>query len=269
MLKNNMRMTLLLSALIGLVLASFATVPPVNAVANTPLSHVSKLNFPGVAGYVANTSSGVITYATSEWNQPAVTCQPGLPKDQAVSAGLLIRNSSTLFFLDTAGDCAKGSLSATYAAFIVCSENSKSCIPGKGRLLLSLTVNPGDTFSASFTISPTTQVLTASITDVSTGQSASATADPSSLPALAGFVPTAVGWGIETALSMNLLLSQFNVPIRFSNCSATVSGQTLTISKIGTLVQYTMVDLKGNTLATTSHLSKHGSSFQVTWVSST
>jgi hypothetical protein len=254
MLKNNMRMTLLLSALIGLVLASFATVPTVNA---AHISHVCQTGNAACAGYIGAISAGEITYVTAEWNQPVVTCQPLLGIRQAINMGIGIANPNpgSTFIVGIHDECAQGSSVPTYVAGVIF---------GSGKTVFTLTVNPGDEFSVSITLSPSTQILTASITDLTTGQSASAIFTEGAFPTM----PTTVSWGagIDTAIAA---LAQFSVPIRFSHCSVTVSGQTFTISKIGTLVRYTMVDGAGNTMATTSPLHKHGSSFQVTWVSST
>jgi hypothetical protein len=251
MLKNKARMTILLSALVGLVFASFGTVPLANA------SDVSKMGSQGGAGYVGIISPGEITHLTAEWNQPAVTCQPSLA-EQSEFANLGIANSSTEFFLATVGDCAQGSLTPTYfaaAVYVLTGAN----IP-LNFVVLTLAVNPGDAFSASINLSPSTHILTANMTDVSTSQSASATFTQASFPVM----PTVVAWDVAGSS-----FTQFSVPIRFSNCTATVSGQTFTISKIETLVRFTKVDAAGNTMATTSSLSRAGSSFKVTWVSST
>lgn len=244
MLRNSARLIVLLLALIGLALASFGTVPLVNA------SDVSRIGSPVGAAYVGTVSSGVITLATADWNQPAVTCQPNLD-GQGERTGIYMSNSSTFYFMGTEEFCLDGT--PVYS--------TETAVNGATSGVFVLTVNPEDEFSASFTFSPSTQILTAKITDISTGQSASATFPQAFSPGM----PTLASWTVNRLGN----LAQFNVPIRFSNCTVTVSGRTFTISRMETLLRVTMVDSSGNTMASTSSLSRAGSSFKVTWIGST
>ena len=77
---------------------------------------------------------------------------------------------------------------------------------------------------------------------------------------------TAISWFVQRK---PVALAQFSVPVKFSHCTVMASGQTFTISKIETLMRFTMVDGSGTTMATASSLSRAGLSFKVTWVSST
>ncbi len=258
MLKNNMRMTLLLSALIGLMLVSFATLPQAYA------SQVSKTTSTGGAGYLATVSSGEFTQVTAEWNQPVITCQPSLGGNQVELEGVLIGNGTLAaagsggLLLLTGGQCTPGLGNPGYFAFL-----AQMGLPGlPGTTIFGLTVTPGDKFSGSLTFSPSTGTVTADLTDLSTGQSASAGSPQPSTP----IVFTLAGW---TTGPFQNTLAEFSPPITFSHCSATVSGNTYAISQLSTVSRVTMVDSGNNTMATASHLSMHGSSFKVTWVSST
>ncbi len=261
MLKNDARKTVLLSAVIGLVLASLSTVPAVYA------SDVSKISSLGFAGYAGGFSVGEIK---AEWNQPAITCQPGLAQAQLEETLLGIEDAAQEFSIGTTAVCPQASSTPQYQAIV---QSTFFLIgPAPTQILLSLTVSPGDVFSASITFSPPspfTSQVTETLTDLSTSQSASQT-QTSAFPGASGRFAF---WGVASSMfenpSVANTLSQFSEPIRFSHCNATVSGNTFTISKFETVDRLTLVDGSGNTMATTSSLSKAGSSFKVTWVSST
>ncbi len=253
MLKKNTRITLLLSALIGLVLVSFSTVPQAHA---SQVSTTSR----GLAGYFATVSSGEFTQVTAEWNQPAITCQPSLGEAQIEGEGVGIQDptSSTVDLLFTGGSCTP---LLGYAAAIFA-----SAMPGP--IVLSLTVAPGDKFSGTLTFSPSTGAVTAELTDLSTGQSVSSALSQPSTPILF----TVAGWFMfpgGTPSGAPNALAEFNTPITFSHCSATVSGNTSSIAGFSNVSRLTLVDGSGSTMATTSHLSRQGSSFKVIWISST
>jgi hypothetical protein len=260
--KNNSRMTLLLPALIGLMLVSFATLPQAYA------SQLPKTTSTSGAGYVATVSSGEFTQVTAEWNQPAITCQPSLGGGKpAEFEGVTITNATSGasvlsmggYFLFTVGGCGLGHGAPPYFAGWV-----QLGVTGLNGLF---PVTPGDKFSGSLTFSPSTGTVTANLTDLSTGQSVSFALPQFSTP----IVFTVVGWIMTPGYpSPGVLgtLAEFNAPITFSHCSATVSGNTYAISQLSTVSRITMVDSGGNMMATTSHLGKHGSSFKVTWVSS-
>jgi hypothetical protein len=261
MLKNNMRMTLLLSALIGLMLVSFATLPQAYA------SQVSPTPNTGGAGYFATLSSGEFTQITAEWNQPAITCQPSLGGNQVELEGLAMGNNggSGGLLLLTGGGCTPSLGNPGYGAIL-----NQVGLLGPGSTILGLTVTPGDNFSGSLTFSPSTGTVTADLTDLSTGQSASSAFLQPSTPIVFTFAGWTTGPFGTPGVGQNTL-AKFSPPITFSHCSATVSGNTFTISqlsKFSTVSRNTMVGLSGNTMATTSPLSMHGSSFKVTWVSS-
>jgi hypothetical protein len=253
MLKNNTKIAVLVPALIGLVLASLVAIPLANA------SGVTKIKSSGGAGYQAIISSGEITQATAQWNQPAITCQPSLSEQSEIS-GLVIENSTTGLFISTIAACNQGSNNPVYAAFFIYGVNGAAS--PIFQTSPNLAVHGGDQFSATISIQPSTQILNASITDLSTGKLASETFAQGSFPAN----PRLVSWGLGIT---SPALAQFSIPIRFSNCTVTVSGNAFTISKSGTVTAVTMVDSAGNTMVSTSSLSKAGSSFKLTWVSST
>jgi peptidase A4-like protein len=260
-LRNRKRIILLLSAFIGLVLVSFSTLPQAYA------SKVSKTTSMFGAGYLATVSMpGELTQVTADWNQPALTCQPSLGGAQTEFEGVTITNATFGgFLLATVGVCPSGPGGPGYVAVLV-----PLGVPTL--TVLPLTVTPGDNFSGSLTFSPSTETVTANLADLSTGQSASSALPQPSTPIAfntAGWVMISGGTPVPGGPPVLNTLAEFGVPITFSHCSATVSGNTSTLSQFSSISRLTMVDSSANTMATASHLASHGSSFMITWISST
>ncbi len=219
------------------------------------------------SGYVVNSSKGSVTYVYGSWRVPTVTGSRGTTAYSSFWVGIDgFIGSNTVEQIGTDSDVQNGK--AAYYAWY-------EFYPSAMVQISSLTINPGDTISASVTyVSGTT--FTVSITDVTTGKSYSTTGS------VAGATETSAEWIAEAPSSYTGVLPLANfgtVKFGYDNtgvtatCDATVKGVTGSIGSFGSVSgkvvqEITMVTYRIVRKASPSTLSSDGTSFSVTWESS-
>jgi hypothetical protein len=145
--------------------------------------------------------------------------------------------------------CPSGSSTPVYRAYAYFS-------PGGQTITFSLKISAGDEVSGSVTVNPITHRVTTKITDLNTHASATYTkVNGMTAP---GYVYWLIG-------NNNQALSKFSKAIKFQHASAIISGKTLTISQLPTVLKDTMTDSAGKILATASAISGGGKVFSITW----
>lgn len=216
---------------------------------------ITKMNTNYAAGYIGSVVSGDISKLTVNFVVPTVACQSSLPEAQTVGVVVTLAGVSGLsFLLNQNTICDQGSSSPRYVAlFTVCSTSCN----GNG---FPLTLTSGDKLSYLLAINLVTNKVVATLTDVTTGQKASY-----SVVQPGANTMTTAYWFVEGGQA----LTQFVHPITFSNCHIVVGGVKEPISSLTGLSQYNLVDGSNNLMAKTSALSASGTSFKVTFVSST
>jgi len=253
--------------------ASFAAAPERSMISLSParFSDVSAYASYNWAGYAINATSGSVTQVKGSWVQPSITCPSAasaVPPAVAFWVGIDGLLSTTVEQTGTLAVC-----TGTVASYFAWYE----FYPAQMYNFTTIKVSPGDTMSATVKYSTTTGEFTATLKDVTTGKSASATAavsgaerssaewiteapeycvtssGPCSLASLPNFGTTSFGKD-STSVS--------------GTDSATISGKNQIISKFGTMVDsLTMVEESNINIikVAPSGLSTDGTSFSVTF----
>ncbi len=199
------------------------------------------------AGYGVAASSGTVTVVSGSWVQPAVTCSRGSTYS-SFWVGIDGLNSGTVEQTGTLAYCSSGA--ARYSAWY-------EFYPAASVTISTITVHPGDVFTASVTYSA--GQFTTTITDVTTSQSFSTS----------GTVSGAVRSSAECIAERPSIggsitkLANFGI-VNFSNCSATINGVAGNFGSFTGVQSIDMVSRSLKLLAQTSALTG-GSSFSVTW----
>jgi hypothetical protein len=189
------------------------------------------------------TGSGA-THVIGTWTQPSVTCSAGENSWSSPWVGLDGDTSNTVEQTGTDSDCSGGK--PTFYAWY-------EMYPKGTVQITSLRVQPGDSFTGEVTYSSGT--FTLSLTNNTTGQHFS-TAIASKRASLAS-----AEWIMEGPSKGTL--SNFG-QVSFSGASATINGQTGSLSSFANPNAITMVTSSGASRAVPSSISGQ-SSFSVAW----
>ena len=250
-------------ALVALLALS---VVPAFATASIPLSRggaafhdsVTSTNW---SGYAVTGSSGSVTDVKGSWIVPTIqgTCT-GTAQYSSHWVGIDGYSSNTVEQTGTDSDC-QGGAPAYYAWYEFYPKPSFS--------FSALTVRPGDKIFAEVTHSGNS--FTVTITDLTTGHSASKTAKVNGAKASSAEwiteAPSGSG-GILPLANFGTISWGTDYTAKAGTNYATVSGVTGPIGSFGPNVhQITMVTSGGATKAKPSSLSSDGTSFTVGWVS--
>jgi|HubBroStandDraft_3_1064219.scaffolds.fasta_scaffold60443_2 hypothetical protein len=251
------------------VLPGAAAVAPVAAPAAAPSSalfhsgpfqaNVSNYNW---AGYALTGPVHSVSFAQGSWIVPAATCSGSVLQYASFWVGIDGYTSSTVEQTGTESDCHLGT--ASYYSWY-------EFYPAAAVRMTTVPVHPGDIIEASVTYVNATVGFTTSLTDTTTGK----TATHSSV--VTGAKRTSAEWIAEAPSSVLtvLPLADFG-KAKFgkdytgvaSTCEATVSGTTGVIGSFAasSIQKLNMVSLTGIAwMATTTALTTDGTSFVVTW----
>ncbi len=202
------------------------------------------------AGYAAIPGSGTVTKVSAAWIEPTVSCT-GATTFAAFWVGIDGASTQTVEQTGTAVECVGGV--AYYWAWW-------ELYPSPMEVIDKITVSPGDHFSASVSYTPP-HTFSMKIKDVTTGVE-SAKAGTLSSAKRADAECIAERPEVDNTLAA---LAPFGV-VKFSSCTATVSGSSGGIGSFAPLWRIDMVS--GSTvLAATGTLGKE-TSFKVTWENS-
>jgi hypothetical protein len=194
------------------------------------------------SGYAVDGTNA--TTVTGSWTVQKATCAAGESSWSSPWVGIDGDNSNTVEQTGTDSDCTRGT--PTYYAWYEMYPKKVIQIP--------ITVSPGDSMTGTVTYSAT-NTFTLTLTDNTTH--ASYTTTQTSRKA----VRTSVEWIVEGPSSGTL--SNFGTET-FTNDSATINGQSGSLSSFSGATPITMVTAQGTTRATPSSLGKSGS-FTDTW----
>lgn len=202
-------------------------------------------------GYAA-TGSGV-SYVGGSWTQPSVSCATKGSAYVSIWVGIDGFNSGTVEQTGTTAQCSSGK--ATYWAWY-------EFFPKFSVTIGSITVKPGDKFTATVTYSSTTKIFTTKITDTSTSKTYSKSST------LSKALRSSAEWIVERPEICNpacsfSTLADFH-SATFTLASATISATTGSISKF---TNYAITMVSSEILAKPSALSSGGTSFTMTYVS--
>jgi Peptidase A4 family len=219
------------------------------------------------AGYGVVGPNDSVTNVNGSWIQPAVTCKSH--SKIASAAGFIVQidgfNGKDVELVGTGGGCLNGA--AEYVAFYAFE-------PTTGPEYFNLAISPGDKLFASMSYSPSTEMFTAFLKDLTSGKSASAT----------GSVPSAERNDVEVGVlsivnstgQCCLSLAKFSTAsfgARYTqvsaSCFATIGSESGPLGSFGEVLKLEMTNVNGNAIrAVPSGLSKNGSSFTISWKSS-
>jgi hypothetical protein len=249
---------LLVGLLLAFLLTSVGSPLGGSALASASRSHlVSHATSSNWAGYVVKAPKGAISDVKGSWIVPKVTCPAQGRLYSSFWVGIDGDGSPTVEQTGTDSDCAHGS--ASYFAWY-------EFFPAYPHTL-SLKITVGDSISAD--VSYGSGTFTTTLSDRTTGKSASATSTIHAQRASAE-------WIAEAPSSSSVLpLADFG-SVHFgydathvtSTCSATISGTAHKLGSISHVFPLTMVSRTGATKAKPSAVSSDGTSFVVTWVRS-
>jgi Peptidase A4 family len=247
-----------------LALAANASPPMHAALRHDPIRiherHGNQVTSSNWSGYAVTGANGSVTNATGSWIVPSVNCGSTPTAYASFWVGIDGYSSNTVEQIGTDSDCQNGSPSY-YAWF--------EFYPHPSFTVNSLAINPGDVLSAQVTYSGGR--FTVSLTNQTTKQSFSTSTKMNSAKR------SSAEWIIEAPSSGGVLpLADFNTVSYGANytsvpgtCDATVGSTSGAIGKFGANVyEITMETSNGTPESQPSGLSKDGSSFTDTWLSS-
>jgi hypothetical protein len=247
------------------VISGFAVLPATAFapafLASGPIVKASTTSSLNWAGYVVTGASGSITTASGSWVQPAVTCPSSGNTYAAFWVGIDGYSDSTVEQTGTLAECQSGT--ATYFAWY-------EFYPRPSFEITTISVHAGDVMSAS--VQYTSGKFVVTITDVTTGQTFSTSAKVNAQRTSAEWIAEAPSSGGSILPLADFGTASFGSDYTgvASTNYATISGTTGAIGSFGTsVVAITMVDSSGGVKASSSSLSSDGTSFTVTWYSST
>jgi Peptidase A4 family len=264
-----MRARYLISAAVVSASLAAATAPAALG-ASADVQAVTSANW---SGYVAQSKSGAgFSSVSGSWVEPSTNCSQGQGHASFwVGLGGAGQSSPSLEQVGTAADCSAGGSSAPYAWY--------ELVPA-APVRLGLAISPGDRLTGKVSVAGTS--VTVSLTDTTTGQSATKTLqmdnpDTSS----AEWIAEAPSSCDQTANCRPLPLGDFGT-VRFSDASATSNGHTGTMSDPSWTTQPVALDGgsassygsefvsdQSSGSAQPSGLSSDGSAFSVRYVGST
>lgn len=229
-----------------------ASAAPVTSLSVGPAGSIIPATASNWAGYAAISSNHTVSKVSATWVEPTVTCTS---KDTYAVfwVGLDGATSPSVEQTGTFAMCI-GGVASYEAWWEIYPVNSIQPIS-------SITVHPGDSFTASVTYSTSTAKFTMKITDTTTGATfTKAKAYASAWRANAECIAE------RPATSSGLLpLANFG-KVTFKSCDATISGTNAGIGTFSTVYQINMATTS-KTLATTGALTS-SKTFKVTWKAS-
>ncbi|MEM0118675.1 MAG: G1 family glutamic endopeptidase [Conexivisphaerales archaeon] len=210
------------------------------------------------SGYAVVTSAGSVTSVSGSFIVPSVSCSRQTTY-VALWAGIDGFNSSTVEQAGVLAQCSSGK--AYYSAWY-------EFYPSPSVTITSVAIKPGD--AVSVVVSYNSGTFTVTLTDGSQTFSKSATVSNAAMssaecilerPAIGGSITKLANFGIAN-------FGQDYTHIQ-STCYATIAGNTSPFGSFGSMLQQiTMVNNRGKILAAPSPISIDGSSFTITWYSS-
>jgi hypothetical protein len=203
-------------------------------------------------GYADTAATNAVSYVAGTWVEPAVTCPTRGTLYAAFWVGIDGYSSSTVEQDGTLAECSHGK--ATYSAWWELYPLNAI------QTISSITVKAGDSINA--TVTYTSSGFTMAIKDVTAGTSYSHTATQSSTSRNSAEC-IAERPSVGSSLSK---LADFK-SMKFSTCTATISGTNVGIGSGATVNAITMENSSGLTLASVSTTGTAGA-FTVTWVRS-
>ncbi|MCI4326546.1 MAG: G1 family endopeptidase [Thermoplasmata archaeon] len=222
-------------------------------------ANVSNYNW---AGYAVTGPVHSVSFVQGSWIQPNATCAGSLLQYSSFWVGIDGFTSSTVEQTGTEADCHPGT--ASYYSWY-------EFYPAAAVRMTTVPVHPGDLIKASVTYVNATVGFTTTLTDTTTGKSASHSSPVTNAKR------TSAEWVAEAPSSLLsvLPLADFG-KAKFgkdytglgSTCEATISGTTGVIGSFAasSIQKLNMVALTGTTwMATTTALTPNGTSFVVTW----
>jgi Peptidase A4 family len=212
---------------------------------------------PHWAGYVDTTATASFSEVQATWVQPLVRCdRPGSSVAFWIGLGGATARADGLEQIGTTADCS-GDLLPSYSAWY-------ELIPAPAvPVELPITVEPGDTLSA--TISARDRTITLAIRDVTTGDAFSATQS-----AVRHLDLSSAEWIAEAPSfciihCVPLPLANFGT-VTFKDAVASASGHTGTIDDAAwSAAPIKLTTARDAPSAAASHLSADGGSFSVRW----
>jgi hypothetical protein len=147
----------------------FGTTFALSAGAASPMIKVDGVSSYGSynwAGYADNFTGGV-TQVKGSWTQPSVKCNTSIKDDQIAAfwAGIDGLTSPTVEQTGTVAECLEGSATPVYLAWYEFYPSESTL-----QLISTITVTPGNVFSATVKYSSTTNKFTITLQDVTTGK---------------------------------------------------------------------------------------------------
>jgi hypothetical protein len=250
---------------VGLGVSGITAAAPVAAhITSHPLPEfeVTKEGSYNWGGYVATGANGSVTAVAGSWVQPTGKCTKSTSY-AAFWVGIDGFNSNDLYQTGTQIVCTSGT--ATYGAWWEILPASETPI--------SMTVNPGDTISASVTYSTSTGHFTLAIKDITrsesyshvSGSATSATRDAADwiteTPTVGGSLARLADFGTVDWGSKYTSQSGTN--------DATIANTTGAIGSFSTVYEISIYNYPGATkvMAAPTALASSGSSFTVKWKS--
>ncbi len=258
------RVAVLVSCLF--LISAFAVLPAAaiapSFLASGPIVKAGTTSSLNWAGYVVTGAAGSVTDAAGSWVQPGVTCPSSGNTYAAFWVGIDGYSDSTVEQTGTLAECQSGT--ATYFAWY-------EFYPRPSFEIKTISVHAGDVISANVQYANGKFVVT--ITDVTTGKTFSTSAKINSAQrSSAEWIAEAPSSGGSILPLADFGTSSYGLDYTgvASTNYATVGGTTGAIGSFGTsVVAITMVDSAGGVKASPSSLTSDGTSFTVTWYSST
>ncbi len=246
-----------LATMVGVLLllvvsGSGAASPPAGRAAVHAELGVTRSTSTNWAGYFAAGSTGSVTSVVGRWVEPQVTCT-GQARFVALWVGIDGANSNTVEQTGTMASCVLGV--ATYSAWWELYPLDYA------QTISTMTIRPGDTINASVVYS--SGDFTMSIADGAQSFAATGTqtAALTSAECVAERPVLAIGGTLALAH-----LADFGTAT-FSNCTATIGGNTAGIGAFASVGEVTMVSTNPGAakIATVSKLAPGKDAFSITW----
>src|SRR5580658_10196263 len=229
-----------------------ATTKSAQQVSDPEVTQREDSNWAGYAVASSKTKNVSFSSVSGDWTQPAVNCSAGSPSDSAFWVGLGGYTGEHLEQVGTSADCSADG-QAVYSAWY-------ELVPA-AEVAVSMTVEPGDQFSARVAVSG--QTVTLSISDLTQNTTVSRKLHMAS--------PT-----VSSAENCRILpLADFG-SVRFTDADASAAGRSGSItSGLGSVEALTLEANPGfgrmfvasaQADASAEPLSSSGASFSVNWV---
>ncbi|HXY47395.1 MAG TPA: G1 family glutamic endopeptidase [Thermoplasmata archaeon] len=224
--------------------------PLIAGIGAGPNAGVTSYSSENWAGYFASGPNGSVTKVSSSWEQPTASCGSGTSYS-VFWVGIDGATDTTVEQIGTIIGCSKGV--ASYAAWWELYPTNSI------QIIKKLTVNPGDSVSASVTYASGSFTMAITVA----GHSFSKTGAQSALQNSAECIAERPAHVVDGNIVF-YHLAKFS-PISFVSCTATISGHARGIGAFSSVGEVTMEDTAGHVLAATSGLNGSKNSFSVTW----